>query len=219
MALVTTAYDMPVLEWLISVCMKLCAIELRGIFPLNWRTWWRICHAFKVTSGDDVMREVVGSGTRFASFFNYACDLNEKRILMRNSHPMARNIQSDKTFTVGLQELAYNRSGAYTQEANSQTGHGKYAGRGPKGYKRADEAIKDEVCSDLTAHPEIDASEIEVKVENGIVTLSGFVIERRMKRLAEESAENVRGVQDVRNEIQIQKNESNFENNQQSRAP
>src|SRR5687768_5171077 len=39
---------------------------------------------------------------------------------------------------------------------------GRYAGRGPKGYQRSDERIKEEVCDRLTADPDVDALEIEV---------------------------------------------------------
>jgi len=48
---------------------------------------------------------------------------------------------------------------------------------------------------------ELDPSEIDVKVHNGIVTLSGTVSERQFKRMAEDIAEQCSGVKDVRNEI------------------
>jgi osmotically-inducible protein OsmY len=48
---------------------------------------------------------------------------------------------------------------------------------------------------------ELDASEIDVKVHNGIVTLGGTVSERQFKRMAEDIAERCSGVKDVRNEI------------------
>jgi osmotically-inducible protein OsmY len=48
---------------------------------------------------------------------------------------------------------------------------------------------------------ELDASDIEVKVHNGIVTLTGTVSERQFKRMAEDIAEGCSGVNDVRNEI------------------
>jgi len=42
---------------------------------------------------------------------------------------------------------------------------GPHAGRGPKGYQRSDERIREDVCDRLTEHPAIDASEIEVEVK------------------------------------------------------
>jgi BON domain len=82
-------------------------------------------------------------------------------------------------------------------------GYGTYAGRGPKGYQRSDERLKEEVCDRLTADPDIDATEIAVSVQNGEVTLEGSVCERRMKRDAEDCAESVLGVREVHNRIRI----------------
>lgn len=82
---------------------------------------------------------------------------------------------------------------------------GPHVGKGPKGWKRSDERIQDDVCEQLSRHPELDASEIEVSVESGEVILAGTVEERYYKRLAEDVAEQVFGVTDVRNQIRIQR--------------
>lgn len=82
---------------------------------------------------------------------------------------------------------------------------GRFVGRGPKGYRRTDERIQEEINEQLTRHPEIDASEIEVSVKNGEVTLSGTVDDRHAKRLAEDIAEECSGVSEVRNNIRIQR--------------
>ena len=81
---------------------------------------------------------------------------------------------------------------------------GPYTGMGPSGYQRSDERILDEVCKRLTRHGQVDASDIEEKVENGEVTLSGSVENRRQKRMAEDAAETVSGVYDVHNRLTIQ---------------
>lgn len=78
---------------------------------------------------------------------------------------------------------------------------GPYAGHGPRGYQRADERIKDEVCDRLTQHGRIDARDIDVSVSNGEVTLRGSVNGRHAKRQAEDVAESVSGVREVRNEL------------------
>jgi len=78
-----------------------------------------------------------------------------------------------------------------------------YAGRGPKGYRRSDERIKEDVCEVLERHPLIDASEMEISVTDGVVVLRGAVENRAQKRLAEFSIENLSGVKDVRNELLI----------------
>jgi hypothetical protein len=82
---------------------------------------------------------------------------------------------------------------------------GRFVGRGPKGYRRSDDRIQEEVNEELTRHPEIDASEIEVQVENGEVTLTGKVEDRQQKRLAEDLAERCSGVNDVHNQLKVDK--------------
>jgi osmotically-inducible protein OsmY len=84
---------------------------------------------------------------------------------------------------------------------------GPYAGKGPKGFRRSDERLHEETCDQLERNGQLDASEIEVTCKDGIVTLRGTVDSRRAKRLAEETAEQVYGVQDVMNELKIQKDQ------------
>lgn len=80
---------------------------------------------------------------------------------------------------------------------------GPYSGRGPKGYQRSDEQIVEEVSRRLERDGQIDASEIEVSCNDGVVTLQGKVAERHMKRCAEECIEDVYGVKDVMNHVQV----------------
>lgn len=82
---------------------------------------------------------------------------------------------------------------------------GQHVGKGPRGYQRSDERIREEVSDALSDHGDIDASDIEVKVQGGEVTLSGTVSDRGQKRLAEDCAEQVRGVRDVHNQLRVQR--------------
>lgn len=82
-------------------------------------------------------------------------------------------------------------------------GMGQFRGRGPRGYQRSDERIREDVCERLTDDPEIDASNLEVTVKNCEVTLSGTVSSREDKRRAEECAEEVSGVKDVHNTLRV----------------
>ena len=82
---------------------------------------------------------------------------------------------------------------------------GRHTGRGPKGYQRSDERIREDINERLTQHPEVDATEIEVQVQNGEVTLTGSVEQRHEKRIAEDIAESVSGVKDVHNQIRLQR--------------
>ncbi|HUJ13883.1 MAG TPA: BON domain-containing protein [Thermoanaerobaculia bacterium] len=78
-----------------------------------------------------------------------------------------------------------------------------YRGAGPKNYRRSDERIREDVCERLTDDHYIDATDIEVNVNGGVVTLSGSVDDRMAKRRAEDVAESVRGVEDVQNQIRV----------------
>jgi hypothetical protein len=81
---------------------------------------------------------------------------------------------------------------------------GRYTGRGPQGYQRSDDRIREDVIDRLTWHGDIDATNINVKVDNGTVTLDGTVDTRWEKRLAEDIAEDVFGVKDVQNNLRVQ---------------
>lgn len=78
-----------------------------------------------------------------------------------------------------------------------------FSGLGPSRYRRSDEKIYDELNDRLTDHPAIDATDMEVFVEEGIVTLKGFVRSRQQKRMAEDLAEFATGVREVRNELRV----------------
>ncbi len=80
---------------------------------------------------------------------------------------------------------------------------GMYAGRGPRGYRRSDERIREDVNERLTDDWRVDASDIEVSVDNGLVTLAGSVGSRAEKRRAEDVAESVSGVMDVSNQLRV----------------
>lgn len=80
-----------------------------------------------------------------------------------------------------------------------------FLGKGPKGYHRSDERIFEDVCEALMRHPGIDASEIEVVVNEGVVLLRGLVPDRWMKRAAEWVCEGISGVKDIQNELAIQR--------------
>lgn len=82
-------------------------------------------------------------------------------------------------------------------------GRRDFTGRGPRGYRRSDERIADEVNEALTRDPDVDATDIAVRVAGGEVTLEGTVEDRRMKRLAEGAAESVSGVVDVHNRLRL----------------
>jgi osmotically-inducible protein OsmY len=91
--------------------------------------------------------------------------------------------------------------GAYGSSASRSS----YSGRGPKDYQRSDERIREDANDALTRDPEIDASDIQVSVSKGEITLKGEVEDRRAKRRAEECVERLPGVRDVHNELRARR--------------
>lgn len=85
-----------------------------------------------------------------------------------------------------------------------QTGmFGEHVGRGPRGWQRSDKRIREDICERMSQHGQLDASDIEVRVNNCEVTLEGNVPDRHAKRLAEELTESGSGVRDVHNQIRV----------------
>lgn len=96
--------------------------------------------------------------------------------------------------------------GTYEEVESSTWGlRGPNTGHGPKGYRRSDERIREDVCERLTAHGALDARQIELRVEDGEVTIEGTVEDRRGKRLAEDIAASVTGVEDVHNRLRLER--------------
>jgi osmotically-inducible protein OsmY len=87
----------------------------------------------------------------------------------------------------------------------------EHRGRGPKGYRRSDERIKEDVNDRLSDDYYLDASDVEVTVTNTEVTLSGTVNNRNDKRRAEDLAESVSGVSNVENRLRV-KQQSGYGN-------
>lgn len=79
-----------------------------------------------------------------------------------------------------------------------------HRGRGPKGYKRSDDRISEEVHQRLTDDPWVDATHIDVEVKDCEVTLSGTVDDREERRRAERCVEDIWGVTHVQNNLRVQ---------------
>lgn len=86
---------------------------------------------------------------------------------------------------------------------HTSSNYGIFSGKGPKGYKRSDDRIREEVCEALYRSPGVDARDIEVTVNQGCVSLKGTVDSRDAKREAESCIENLSGVEDVLNELRV----------------
>lgn len=108
--------------------------------------------------------------------------------------------------------MGYAREGAWSDESDwnpeqqspEQQSYRQesYRGRGPTGYTRSDERLREIICERLTDDPHIDASEIEVDVQGQRVTLRGSVSDRRTKYEVEELVERA-GAREIENQLRV----------------
>jgi osmotically-inducible protein OsmY len=96
-------------------------------------------------------------------------------------------------------QYGYGSSRAIQKGTESQ----QFRGRGPRGYQRSDERIREDVCDCLTEDPSVDATDVEVDVKSGEVTLTGTVGSREQKRRAADVIEDLPGVKDVQNNLRV----------------
>lgn len=109
--------------------------------------------------------------------------------------------ESSSAWRESDRQRAFSPSGA-AERYQRLTGH---AGKGPKGYVRSDERIREDVCDRLSDDDEVDASDVSVSVKEGEVVLEGTVADRHSKHRAEDIAESVSGVRDVSNHLRTRK--------------
>lgn len=88
-------------------------------------------------------------------------------------------------------------------EARRRREMDEHRGRGPKGYTRSDERIREDVNDRLTDDGWLDASDIDVQVSSSEVTLTGHVNSREEKRRAEDIVEAISGVRHVQNNLRV----------------
>ncbi len=89
------------------------------------------------------------------------------------------------------------------EDAERRRERDRHRGKGPKGYRRSDERILDDVSDRMMDDGALDASDIDVTVSDGEVTLTGFVTDRFEKRRAEDCADSVSGVRHTQNNLRI----------------
>lgn len=92
----------------------------------------------------------------------------------------------------------------WSEDPRSESFGERHYGKGPRNWP-SDEKITQRVLEGLYFSREVDAREIEVRVESGKVYLTGSVADRKQKKAAENVIENISGVVDVQNELMIRK--------------
>lgn len=100
-------------------------------------------------------------------------------------------------------QTGFGQTSMDTSGMTGQNWQGPYRGRGPKGYQRSNERLKEDICERLTDAPDVDASEIGIQCKDGIVTLEGSVESRHMKHRVEDIVDSCSGVRDVENRLRV----------------
>jgi osmotically-inducible protein OsmY len=80
---------------------------------------------------------------------------------------------------------------------------GQHRGKGPKGYSRSDDRIREDISDRLSDDDYVDASDIDVQVNGSEVILTGTVDSKEAKRRAEDIAERISGVRNVENRLRV----------------
>ena len=112
---------------------------------------------------------------------------------------LLRHLHPGKELTFKYRAMGYGPG----QTTGNHPADGGARGKGPKGYKRSDDRIAEDVNDSLTQDTNVDATDIAVVVKDGEVTLNGTVTSRIEKRGAEDLAHDVSGVTHVQNNLRI----------------
>lgn len=155
-------------------------------------------------------------GSRFprSQFSNEYRDYGSNRDYSRPNAGISR----DNPFGIGGRSLidgnvgqgAYLSFGDNSRQAagfysGSQQRRGEHFGKGPKGYQRSDERIREDVCDRLAEDDALDARNITVTIAKGEVTLDGSVPDRFSKHRAEDIVDSISGVSDINNRLKVDK--------------
>ena len=157
------------------------------------------------------------NGLSSGSTNGYGSSYNDEEFLGKNTARSNREWSASDRYNTN-DHFSTSGSSWGNQGYGSQQTH---FGKGPKGYKRSDARIEEEVCEALARNHEVDASDIEVSVSEGCVTLSGTTDSKYAKRAAEMAIENLSGVDDVKNEIKVKKSDdmsSNYSSSYDSQS-
>jgi hyperosmotically inducible periplasmic protein len=126
-------------------------------------------------------------------------ELDRENVRHEYWHPHQAGRSFDERVRIS-QGPDYSRRPEWHQDEN-----GLFKGKGPRSYRRSDERILEDINDRLCDNPYIDASEVDVEVSNGEVTLTGSVNDRDSKWLAEDIGESVAGVNHVDNFLRVKK--------------
>lgn len=144
--------------------------------------------------------------------FFQADDFSHRGGYTRSEYPEDSYLRHGQ-YAPGGYSMGYQQAGATLNTQNWQEREGAqrgafglrstHRGRGPQGYTRSDERIKEDICERLSEHHYIDASQIRVEVSQGVVTLEGSVYDRWQKYQTEDLVDATSGVNDIQNRLNV----------------
>ena len=117
----------------------------------------------------------------------------------------------------GSRRVFERRHGGLWSGARTVSGAEKRGGKAPKGYTRSDERLKEMICERLMQDPSLDASEVEIQVVSGRVTLEGSV-DSRMEKYQIEDVVEATGVADVQNNLRISRSGESWQSQSSERG-
>lgn len=112
-----------------------------------------------------------------------------------------RQSNRDRQIQKGAARVGSGYRGSYYGSDSYDSATVSHRGRGPKGYVRSDERLKEIICEHLTDDPNIDASDISIEVEDQNVRLTGSIEDRELKQEVEALIERIGGVKGIDNQL------------------
>lgn len=143
----------------------------------------------------------IGQGSRFAGGYT------ESRIPLADaSYPgygAYATLDGSRVDTGEYADIDWPGRDLDPERDTSQRAARDFTGIGPRGYRRPDASIHEDLCERLTRAQGLDLGDVEVLVAGGEVVLTGTVDDRTTRRRVEDIAYRVTGVLDVNNKLRI----------------
>jgi hypothetical protein len=114
-----------------------------------------------------------------------------------------KNIQSEDPWGVWPSQEERDLRNVFSSQTKLSGQIHNHRGKGPKGYKRSSERILEDACDRLMGDSRIDATDVQVEFNDGVLILKGLVRTKDEKRRAEFLMENLSGVRDVFNQLHV----------------
>lgn len=129
---------------------------------------------------------------------------SDQNDLTQPSYSYSQNFRTQKNLCSDEDISSLEPQSHHVHMKKAQSSPKNFYGAGPRGYRRSDVLIKEDICDGLYQDPQVDASDISVDVKDGVVTLEGTVENRPIKHRIEDLVANCFGVEFIHNNIRVQ---------------